>query len=213
MHRAPNPYLHLSTLMKRGDLITISCPTSSKFAHPDFLEERVQILLTLQVRLRDARGVDQTRSNQNLLHFTSGHGSTPCRLLSCWPLHSPGAIQSWSAYRSNEDLFEDLITLDRFWEHIFFLQCISSVAKITWKFSEKGTMPQLTLDPLFVPTFASQVWRTFSPTRSNSLTRLPIPGYLIQPRLTRLSSLALPNQFAPCQPLLLTNRKINPRSH
>lgn len=40
-----------------------------------------------------------------------------------------------------------------------------------------------------------QVWRTFRLTCSNSLTRLPVPGYPIRPWLTGLSSLARANQF------------------
>lgn len=45
-----------------------------------------------------------------------------------------------------------------------------------------------------------QVWRTFRLTCSNSVTRLPVPGYPIRPWLTGLSSLAPSNQFTPPSP-------------
>lgn len=56
----------------------------------------------------------------------------------------------------------------------------------------------LILDPALLPAFpVCQVWRTFNQTCSNSLIRLPVPGYPIKPWLTGFSSLALPNQSHP----------------
>lgn len=117
----------------------------------------------------------------------SWHGWTPNLLLSCLTVR-------WIA-----NYFK---TVQMIWSlkmYNLFPQVPQTLSTLNYCVKEQlpySKTLRLTLDPPIVPAFAvCQVWRTFSLTCSNSLTRLLVPGYPIRPWLTGLSSLALTNQF------------------
>lgn len=84
--------------------------------------------------------------------------------------------------------------------HKSFFNSLSYFILCTFSFLRSHSKQNSPFDSwsTFILVFAvCQVWRTFSLTCSNSLTRFRVLGYPIRPRLTELSSLARTNQFAP----------------